>query len=127
MLTMRHHMQTIIKTKENQKRRNKGANVLYKFLKKYCKELKVDPKELRSSKVVRELIVNSSQPNITSLKQLKINAFLMCYKKLSLAFHNAAMLFFLINKILVSMHWWVTIFSPKDIVVCVCVCIVESK
>jgi hypothetical protein len=53
------------------KRRNKGANVLYKLLKKYCKELKVDLKELRSSKVVRELIVNSSQPNITSLKQLK--------------------------------------------------------
>jgi hypothetical protein len=39
--------------KENQKRRNKDANVLYNFKKKYCKELKVDPKELRSSKVVR--------------------------------------------------------------------------
>jgi DNA-binding Xre family transcriptional regulator len=34
------------KNKGKPKRKNKGANVLYNFLKKYCKELKVDPKEL---------------------------------------------------------------------------------
>jgi hypothetical protein len=46
-------MQTIIKTKENPKKKTKVQMFYTKFKNKYCKELKVDPKELRSSKVVR--------------------------------------------------------------------------